>query len=275
MSRASEAGRSRSVTGVEGIAFWGGLAGAALGAVVLLLGWLASRRRRRAAASAVGDGSTVTIERARPGPVALRGRVAVGPDGAIHEPLNGREVVWYRLTASAPSAGHHSSGAFSEVHAEHDGRDFLLDDGTRTRARITVDDAGFVVPLHVYGGADVLAAADRMPWIAHELTEQQATALRVRCIRSPTRVGRADLHALVPGSAVTVVGWLEWERGDPVVVGRPPDHPLIVYGVSEQAVDRGRGSRPMRGRRGVALVAALLVVGGGAAAWWGRSTIGW
>lgn len=215
---------------MEGVAPWVVLA-ASIAVSVLVVGVLATQRRGRRRAMGPAAGSPlVTVDRARPGPVALRGRVRPGADGVVLEPLGGSAVVWYRLTAFGPRGGHRAIDDIVEVHSETEARDFLLDDGSRALARIAIGDAGFVVGRHVYGGSELPATGGPPPSTRHPLSAQHAIALRTRCARRPTRIVRADLQAVAPGTSVTVVGWLEWEGGDPVVVGRSPDHPLIVYG---------------------------------------------
>ncbi len=247
------------------------VAALATGSVALAVGVLlvfvsarrARRRRRdreRAEATTRGGargGRLVT------GPVALRGTVVAGPDGVVREPLSGRESVWYRLTAFGPIAGARSHNDHVEIHSEVDARDFLLDDGSRSPPLVSVDDAGFVVPMDMYGDAAVVFGSGDLPWTRHHLTEQHVAALRARCSRPATRVVRADCHALAPGTAVTVVGWLERGATGPTLVGRPPDHPLIVYAAGEQAGDAGGG-----GSKGLAAIGVVLVVAGAIAVGW-------
>ncbi len=203
------------------------------------------------------------------GAVVLRGTVAPGPDGMVREPLSGRPVVWYRLTAYAPRAAGRAHDDQVEVHSEHDARDFHVDDGSRSPPLVSVADAGCVVPMDMY--VDDTASVGDGPWTRRRLSEQHVAALRARAARPTTRMVRADCHALEPGTPVTVVGWLERGSRGPTLVARPPEHPLIVYAMSAKGDDRKGGARR---RRWPVAVAAMLVAAGAAGIWWGRSVLG-
>jgi hypothetical protein len=254
---------------VEGVAFWVGVAVLAVGLVLMLVSAGRARRGRRDRAR-VGSSTRSGARDGRlvPGPVALSGKVASGPDGLTTEPLTGSDVVWYRLTAFAPRAGARSQNDHVEVHSESDGRDFVLDDGTRSAPLVSVDDAGFVVPMDIYGDVAATGSSD-LPWDQHHLTAQHVVALRARCARPTSRMIRADSHTLAPGTAVTVVGWLERGATGPTLVGRSPDHPLIVYAVGDEA-GRPEPGRPWR----VAATGVLLIVAGALGIWWASMGLG-
>jgi hypothetical protein len=224
-----------------------------------IIAYVAILRRSDTATAALVGTSLTRASHAAAGRVRLRGVVVPSEQGSLSEPLHGGPAVWFRLEAFHATSTQSTRGArWTPLFSLRDARDFGIDDGSGQIVRVLANEAGYVVPMDVFGGVHAAVAPDGLPWTRHEMTPRIESYLRSHEASGAEGANlKAHRSCLAVGETVTVVGWLDRSTGHPVLHAHPPESPLVVYGIEEETL---REDRRVRLRNRILLTAAGIAM---------------
>lgn len=143
--------------------------------------------------------------------VRVRATVHAGPSMVV-EPVSGEPVLWFRLEGRGHPAPVKSEAELLYPFVVRRRGDIVVRDQLGAEARLDPA-AGFVVPLDRFGQRDFDIDAE-FDFAAYDLTPDVRERLRPLIGGDADRITSLDRLALVPGSEVTVTGYVRWSDDD-------------------------------------------------------------